>query len=199
MSEQATCHKHEDGRWLYNTGVGWHPVIEGWRFCPDCGVGFGADGSETPMVPAVTSEAVRGTRLYVIAGDDPEDVCVSFVGCNPPEEACVKMIDRDHAQALCHLVNALVSPFGDYRRSILQAIPALAATGQVGPAVTSAELLEAMLDIELNHRYGIARGMAELTDEQAATRAVVKRWWRERLEEAARERLAEKEANSGEA
>ena len=84
MSEQATCHKHEDGRWLYNTGVGWHPVIEGWRFCPDCGVGFGADGSETPMVPAVTSEAVRATEFWQVLKD-----AVGANGlspCCPPQE-----------------------------------------------------------------------------------------------------------------
>ena len=70
MSEQKTC---KCGMWRFDAN---HKPLAMWQgpvcnryakdgfFCEECGTRLNADGSTTPMVPEVTSDAVRGTILY---------------------------------------------------------------------------------------------------------------------------------------
>ena len=78
MSEQAKC---QCGQWRcreYDAGRVWttqkvgelvyceRPVAEVPFFCDRCGTRLNADGTVTPMVPAVAAEAVQATDLFSI-------------------------------------------------------------------------------------------------------------------------------------
>ena len=69
QSEQVTCHKRNDDE---VRGPHWECKLPGVKggwvldppFCPTCGTGLRADGTEQARCDVVTSEAVKGTRLY---------------------------------------------------------------------------------------------------------------------------------------
>lgn len=79
QSEQVTCHKRNDDE---VRGPHWECKLPGVKggwvldppFCPTCGTGLRADGTEQARVDKVTPEAVRGTRLWRV---------LSFIGERP--------------------------------------------------------------------------------------------------------------------
>lgn len=69
MSEQATCHWRDENDpacpcWEVESDCLAGPMGEG--YCPECGTRLNGDGTETPMVPVVTSEAVQKTLFHSI-------------------------------------------------------------------------------------------------------------------------------------
>jgi len=63
VSEQTCAHDYSGGIWTVTLRNG--DMIVGAHGCPDCLTRLEEDGSETPMVPAVTAEAVRGLATRV--------------------------------------------------------------------------------------------------------------------------------------
>lgn len=65
MSE-PTCHEWVPNVWLCFDREAGRRVVTDAKYCPVCGTRLNADGTVTPMVPAVTSEAVRATDFFAI-------------------------------------------------------------------------------------------------------------------------------------
>lgn len=69
QSEQVTCHKRNDDE---VRGPHWECKLPGVKggwvldppFCPTCGTGLRADGTEQARCDVVTSEAVKGTEFW---------------------------------------------------------------------------------------------------------------------------------------
>ena len=92
MSEQPKCHKWLPNVWLCYDRKAHRLAVSNAKFCPECGTRLNADGAVTPMVPAVTSEAVRGTSFFdylVRATSDPALCEGCYVRCESDEWAII--------------------------------------------------------------------------------------------------------------
>lgn len=78
--KQVRCHYRnaKEGQWecqLPGVQSGWACADE--LYCPTCGTGLRADGTEQARCDVVTSEAVKGTRLWELLAD-----CAAPDGCH---------------------------------------------------------------------------------------------------------------------